>query len=206
MDEEPRAKSWWATLPGVLTAIAGIVTSVTALIVALNQAGVFQVQKQPSPQAHYGTTQPSETTKQPAATEAVPGATKSAPSGRTATPPGRLLIPDEVRAGPIVYKFLTAQLDPYSEGKRALRFAIRFTNVGVQWGVAIGPGFFRLAVDAVPLAPEKSFIGVVDFQSAKEGEVLFVIPESANSIVLQVGDVTGTETTRIPINVKTTGG
>ena len=206
MEAEPTPKSWWATLPGILTALAGIVTSVTALIVALNQAGVFHAPKQPSPQAHYGTTQPPETTKTPAATAAVPAATKSAPTGRTATPPGSLLIQDEVRAGPVAYKFLTAQLDPYSEGKRALRFAIRFTNIGVQWGVAIGPGFFRLAVDGVPLAPEKSFIGVIDFQSAKEGEVLFVVPETASSMVLQVGDVTGTETTKIPINLKTTGG
>ena len=76
----------------------------------------------------------------------------------------------------------------------------------MPWGVAIGPGFFRLAVDEVPLAPEKSFIGVVDFQSAKEGEVLFIIPETAGSMVLQVGDVGGTETTKIPIDLKATRG
>jgi hypothetical protein len=85
MEEEPRPKSGWATLPGILTAVAGIVTSVTALIVALNQAGVFYAPKQPSPQGHYGTTQPPETTKAPAAT-------KSVSTGRTATPPGSLLI------------------------------------------------------------------------------------------------------------------
>lgn len=34
-------KSWWQTLPGVLTATAGVITAVTGLIVALNQVGLL---------------------------------------------------------------------------------------------------------------------------------------------------------------------
>jgi len=45
MAEEPRPKSWWSTLPGVLTAIAGIITAVTGLIVTLHQAGFFNGKK-----------------------------------------------------------------------------------------------------------------------------------------------------------------
>lgn len=39
--EPPKSQSWWQTLPGILTAVAGIMTASTGLIVALNQAGVF---------------------------------------------------------------------------------------------------------------------------------------------------------------------
>ena len=34
-------KSWWSTLPGVLTALAGVITAITGLLLALNKIGVF---------------------------------------------------------------------------------------------------------------------------------------------------------------------
>lgn len=39
--EPPKSQSWWQTLPGILTALAGIMTASTGLILALNQVGVF---------------------------------------------------------------------------------------------------------------------------------------------------------------------
>lgn len=40
-DEPSKSQSWWQTLPGILTAVAAIITAITGLIVALNQAGGF---------------------------------------------------------------------------------------------------------------------------------------------------------------------
>jgi hypothetical protein len=43
MDESEKAeRSWWQTLPGILTAIAGIITAITGLIVALHQTELFE--------------------------------------------------------------------------------------------------------------------------------------------------------------------
>lgn len=39
--EPPKSQSWWQTLPGILTALAAIMTASTGLIVALNNLGVF---------------------------------------------------------------------------------------------------------------------------------------------------------------------
>src|SRR5262245_41759668 len=39
--EPSKPTSWWQSLPGVLTAVATIITAVTGLIVALIQAGVI---------------------------------------------------------------------------------------------------------------------------------------------------------------------
>ena len=39
--EPPKSQSWWQTLPGILTAVAGFITASTGLIVALNNMGVF---------------------------------------------------------------------------------------------------------------------------------------------------------------------
>jgi hypothetical protein len=42
MDEDRKAEgSWWRTVPGLLTAAAGIITAVTGLIVALQQSGLL---------------------------------------------------------------------------------------------------------------------------------------------------------------------
>ncbi len=35
------SKSWWQTLPGILTAVAGIITAVTGFLLAANQSGCF---------------------------------------------------------------------------------------------------------------------------------------------------------------------
>lgn len=39
--EPPKSQSWWQTLPGILTAVAALITASTGLIVALNNVGVF---------------------------------------------------------------------------------------------------------------------------------------------------------------------
>lgn len=39
--EPPKSQSWWQTLPGIMTAVAAIITATTGLIVALNNAGAF---------------------------------------------------------------------------------------------------------------------------------------------------------------------
>ena len=42
MDEEKKSKdSWWHTIPGVLTAIAAVITAVTGLIGVFHQIGTF---------------------------------------------------------------------------------------------------------------------------------------------------------------------
>src|SRR5216683_4094668 len=41
--------SWWRTLPGIVTAVAGAITAVTGLIIALNQAGLMSGTKGSQP-------------------------------------------------------------------------------------------------------------------------------------------------------------
>src|SRR5215469_5515424 len=40
-DGQSDSKSWWQTLPGVLTAVAALVTAITGLLVAVHQTGWF---------------------------------------------------------------------------------------------------------------------------------------------------------------------
>jgi hypothetical protein len=43
--------NFWRTLPGMLTAAAGVISATTALVVALNQAGLFRARPSPPPAA-----------------------------------------------------------------------------------------------------------------------------------------------------------
>jgi hypothetical protein len=44
--KKPKSPHWYQTLPGVMTALAAIITAATGLLVALNQAGLIGVQSQ----------------------------------------------------------------------------------------------------------------------------------------------------------------
>jgi len=48
-DDDRKPQSWWITLPGILTAAAGIMTALTGLFVMLNQVGAFRRALQPAP-------------------------------------------------------------------------------------------------------------------------------------------------------------
>jgi len=41
MEEESKSGGWWQTLPGILTAVAAIITAVAGLIIALHQTGIL---------------------------------------------------------------------------------------------------------------------------------------------------------------------
>ncbi len=41
MPEKLESRSWWHSLPGILTAIAGVITAISGLIAILNQTGLL---------------------------------------------------------------------------------------------------------------------------------------------------------------------
>ncbi len=64
-EESSKPQKWWQTLPGILTAVAAIITAVTGLVIALNQAGVF------SGTSKTGSPSPTPTSSPPIATPAL---------------------------------------------------------------------------------------------------------------------------------------
>ena len=199
MGQGPSQQNWWQTLPGILTATAAVITALTGAIVGLYQVGVFTGGGRPAPQAH--------STTAPQAQPTVPqGSNASAPSpmpvSNAAPAQYSVMFPagTEATAGAGVYSVLAARPDRYSSDKLSLRLTVRVT--GLQYpGLAFTSNDFRLFVDGVPRAPDEAPIVVVGQQSAKDGDVVFVIPAAAQHLVLQVGEV-GHETSTIPIDLK----
>jgi hypothetical protein len=200
MIEEPRSKSWWLTLPGVLTAIAGIITAVTGLMVTLHQMEVFQREEKQPPPAQYNTIRSKEAVTALSVTGASPGAATPSPGGSAAKYPINLSVANEVRIGDYVYKVLAAQLDRYGPNKLSLRFEVRLTSNG-RYGANFWAASFRLLVDGVLRAPVNDLNELVDGHSSKEGMVEFVIPDTTTDVGLQIGEV-GEGAPTIPIALK----
>jgi hypothetical protein len=124
----------------------------------------------------------------------------------------------EIKAGvgthwEVVYRILTAQLDRQAEGELSLRFSIRMTN-NHREPCLIGRDQFRLLVDGVPRAPTKARFPnpaldnqavLVEGYSAQEGDVIFVVPDTAESVEFLVVNQQGLpgETYEVPVNLQT---
>lgn len=188
MTDEQKPQKWWQTVPGILTAIAATITAVTGLVVALQQAGVFQSQTSPSA--------PVEVSKPPAVAGTVPGASKA---GRQSTEyPRALAAGTEVRLGSAAYRILAAQLDRRNVEELTLRFTVRMTN-SAKYPTNFWDETFRLVVDGVPRAPVGGLNKLVQGDSAEEGDVEFAVPTATQSAVLQVRH--SDESTRIPVDL-----
>ncbi|TAK00573.1 MAG: hypothetical protein EPO39_15490 [Candidatus Manganitrophaceae bacterium] len=84
MDEQPKPKGWWQTLPGILTAATGVLTAAAGLVAALNQAGFFTKSDPPAKQAEARAAASPRETSPPVSSKSNPGsqaAEGASPSG-----------------------------------------------------------------------------------------------------------------------------
>src|SRR5215204_4067217 len=208
MSQEPRSGSWWLTLPGVLTGLAAVITAGTGLAVALHQISAPSGPEKASSEKPAADTAQNNSKPPPASSDTT---TSQTPSSNGATQQS-LALPagTEVKlaGGDIVYKILSASLEPYNAEKRLLKFTIRIT-VGDINDEAFSGRDFRLLVDDIPRDPTKfsssegeptSFL--VAGGSAKEAEVVFEVPNTENEVVLQMR--ARQETTQIPFDLTAT--
>jgi hypothetical protein len=179
---DPVSRSWWHTFPGVLTAVAGILTALGTLVLALHQAGVLGAAKPP---AAHGVADATARDTTPDS-----GASPSLPPQQ---PPAAALPPNVVRLGELEYTLLAAKAEPLSSQKWALRFEFRLNNGG-RFPASLGDANFRLRIDDIPRVPVSGLGKIVDGRSAEEGEVRFEIPYSAKTLQLVIfnGDDSGT--------------
>lgn len=175
-DQQSESKAWWQTLPGLLTALAAILTAFTGLLVALNQMGLFH-------HAHLPAAAPAESSA---------SVSTASPAGAQAANPASLLLRlpanAELHAEGAVYTLLSARLNPYSPSERALNLTVRMTN-NAGYDANFWAASFRLSVNGTLENPTGNLDEVVPAHSAREGEIEFLIPANASTVGLQMGDV-----------------
>ncbi len=176
-----RSQSWWQTLPGVITAATAIITALSGLIVAINQTGWFAARpaavanSAPRSSAHPGAS---------AAADATP-TTQNASSPSPAARAISVELPAlrEYQLGGATFALLAADLSPRTTENDQLRVRLRMLN-HERYDANFWDNAFRLLVNNVPTAPISGLNEVVPGQSAKEGDVLFVIPHGTPSATL----------------------
>lgn len=216
MDGDEKARgSWWQTVPGILTALAGTITAVAGLLVVLHQVGLLGNKEKPAvpPTAFSGDATrrseahvPSETpakTADPSRAALPSAATKTSGTDRarpySVTFPAGTEVTLRSYGADGIYKVLAAQVDSRNTGKLTLKVSIRLTNMGKS-DLGFWNDSFRLVVDGVPRAPISWLNDSVAGRSAKEADVMFELPDTAESLVLSV--VNGEDTANIPIALK----
>lgn len=183
MADEGKPKTWWQTLPGIITSLTAVITAFAGLVVALKQVGWIGAQQQQSAPA------PSPAPAAPAV------AVTQAPPARTSHPVTLPAMRD-YKLGAATFTLLSAEITPQTAEKDALRIQIRMTN-NDAYDANFWDRSFRLAIDGVPMAPESDLNELVRARSAKEGTVLFVIPHGTASGNLEVNHLN--EQTSIPL-------
>ena len=198
MSNDPDSKGWWQTLPGLLTAGAAVITAVSGLLLALHQTGIFDRNSHAPAQIQMDTASMGGSSS--------PGGSQSAaaPQGAQGSGARKLSLPGTTRVNfqEAAYELLEARVEPYSSDTVALHLNVRMTNNG-RYPANFWVASFRLLVDGALQAPTNDLDDVVPAQSAKEGEVEFVIPSSASTVGLEMGEV-GEGKPSIPINLRST--
>ena len=200
MDDGGKSKSWWQTLPGIITTVAATITALTGLVVAINQTGWFGLPTPPAASREAAPTPPAPPSP------ASPASPVQTPPLNTSPlpPPGstysvELPAMRDYRLGAATFALLKAEVSPRTSEKDTLQVRLRMTNHG-RYDTNFWDRSFRLIVDGVPMAPEGGLNELVAAQSAKEGDVMFVIPRGTTSAKLKITYTD--DSTEIPLILK----
>jgi hypothetical protein len=179
---EQANRSWWQTLPGMLTAAAALISAITGLVVAVQQLrgsnhsssgesfSIAQTNTSPTGNGSVSSSGAGNTLPTGAATARV-----SFPSGRS------------VRIREASYRVLTARAGAANPGELMLALRVRMTNDG-QYPVNFWSQTFRLRVGADTSAPTNFLDEVVEGGTTTTGEVDFNVSAAARRATLLVGD------------------
>jgi hypothetical protein len=194
MSDEEKSKSWWQTLPGVITGLAAVITALAGLVVAIRQAGwIGPPTPTNSAQAPLQPTRQSPGEPSPASSSPPQASPVAAPS-----PTRSVALPEmrDYKLGMATFTLLSAEVSPQTSEKDALRIQLRMMNHDT-YDANFWSNSFRLIVDGVPRAPDSNLNELVAGRSAKEGAVMFEVPRGTPSVSLEI--TYGEEHTQIPL-------
>jgi len=178
---EPNSKSWWSTLPGIITSIAGALTAITGLIIALNQAGCFKnhdrletnTQKQSSD---------SSITRESNATKKENVNTNSSREINIDKKPIHLI---GLHGGKIRYDILSATLESYNPQNQLLSIHFRVYDES-GYGQNILGSEFILFINNLPTATNSDAHVYVSPNAAAETTATFQVPLNTQNVVLKI--------------------
>lgn len=206
-NREP-AKSWWQTLPGIITGVTALITAVAGLVVAINQTGWFA---RSTASAARDSGAPASISSDGAAATAAsapssPGSGAPAAEQPSAAAQGirEITLPAlrTHRMAGAAFTLLGATLSPRNSETDTLAIRVRMLNEG-SYPTNFWDDEFRLLVDGVPRAPDSGLNELVAAESALDGEVTFAVPRAAADVQLRI--LFGDERSDVPLNLAVPG-
>lgn len=187
-------KSWWTTLPGVIASITAAVTALAGLVVAIKQTGWFDSDPPARTAAPASSTVTASRPDAAAPTAVAPPLAAPSPA-KSAYLVGLPELRD-YKVGAATFTLLKAQMSRQTTEKDALQIRVRMMNHG-RYDANFWDRLFRLIVNEVPMAPESGLNEIVPAESAKEGDVIFVVPHGTAQSRLKIS--VGSDSTEIPL-------
>lgn len=183
MSEDANPKSWWQTVPGILTAIAAIISAATALVAALNQTGIFADKDGAKPAAVAESVAAKKSPEGTTATSVLPSTATNAQATTVVLPPNPRL-----DVGKLAYTLVSAEAEPYAQNKLVLKLKVRMAN-NDRYDANFWSASFRLVEDGVLQAPTSELNEIVAGNTSKEAAITFVVAASSKKLELQMGNV-----------------
>lgn len=189
---------WWTTAPGLLTAVAALITAGTGLLLALNEVGLLDPTSD-------------ETPSQVVAGEPEVDAESSSPagSGASVAPSASdydisLPYDEEIRVGDIGYEILGATARPDAEGQLALVLSLRARSYR-DYDYNFWDASFRVTAGEDIYPASGGLNDVLPANATQRGELLFVVPDSTRDATLTISFPYDKERS-IPIRLRPTSG
>jgi len=174
-------KSFWTTLPGIITGLAAIVTAVTDLIVALNGAGIFRK----SAAGNQSSTETKTVVRK--AADSLPG--KQADQHRFVEKLKPVFSMIEVKIEDHEYKILGSSLEAITPEINLLKIKIKYKNNSNYSPATFWNEGFRLAIDGSLTAPSGDLSELVERHAELANTVTFEVPNNAKNLALHILDV-----------------
>ncbi|MFC8501973.1 hypothetical protein ACFUC1_06405 [Pedococcus sp. NPDC057267] len=198
---EGRRAGWWSTLPGVMTAIAALITAATGLLLGLNQVGWLSASS--TPQTSAASTRvpsvpgltPSPSVAAASGSAQVSGAPSSATSGYKVSIP----LNREFRVGDISYEVLAATARPDADGKLALVMSVRGRSYRA-YDANFWDASFAVTVGEDVVPASGGLDELLHANATQRGDVLFVVPADTRDAVLTLR-FQGGETRTVPFRI-----
>lgn len=177
--ETPAKESFWKTLPGIITAIASLITAIGGLLLILSQLGVFDAKNEMA----------EATAKPPAKSEVITPPIPPPTSTLTAT------------AEDVEYTVLSQTTKAYSATELKLILSMKVSCK--QTTVGFRSEMFRLEIDGVKNAPVNELSNKwLDTHSDWKENIEFIIPKDLKTATLIVGYAGSPRTSAIPLTLK----
>lgn len=187
-----------------MTAIAGLLTAVTGLVLGLHEIGVLGSSEPPSPSVAIDAGDESgDDASPPKPPASVASSPSSSPTARQSLYETTVPLGDSMRSGDTSYEILESEVRPDSDGMVALSLLLRMTNHR-DYPDNFWDESFRLAIGDDTYAPSSGLNEVVAGGATGRGTILFVVPETSRDVELLI-TVTGSGSLSIPFDVRPTG-